>query len=67
MSGQLRVTQNGLVVGLDMGAALQMGAALGLNAFVLAELLPGIEGAMVRKYNEQIAQSRAGETTLGDA
>lgn len=38
-----------------MGAALQLGAALGIDPLVLAELLPGIEAVMVAKLNEEIA------------
>ena len=44
----------GAVVGWDMGAALQLGAALGLSPLVTAELLPPIEAVMVRKTNEEI-------------
>lgn len=35
------------VIGFDMGAALALGAALGVPALAVAELLPGIEAAMV--------------------
>ena len=44
----------GAVLGWDMGAALQLGAALGLSPLIIAELLPPIEAAMVRKTNEEI-------------
>jgi hypothetical protein len=37
-----------------MGAALQLGAALGLAPLVIAELLPPIEAVMVRKINEDM-------------
>lgn len=37
-----------------MGAALQLGAALGLSPLIIAELLPPIEAVMVRKSNEEI-------------
>ncbi|SFK78332.1 hypothetical protein SAMN04488036_102165 [Shimia haliotis] len=47
----------GAVVGWDMGAALQLGAALGLSPLTIAELLPPIEAVMVRKTNEEIEQS----------
>ena len=40
-----------------MGAALQMGEALGLEGLVVIEILPGIEATMVRKVNEQIGGS----------
>jgi len=39
----------GAVIGWDMGAALQLGVALGLSPLVIAELLPPIEAMMVRK------------------
>ena len=42
----------GAVIGWDMAAALQLGAALGLSPLCLAELLPPIEAVMVRKINE---------------
>jgi hypothetical protein len=44
----------GAVLGWDIGAALQLGAALGLSPVMVAELLPPIEAVMVRKINETI-------------
>jgi hypothetical protein len=44
----------GAVLGWDMGAALQLGTALGLSPVIIAELLPSIEAVMVRKTNEEI-------------
>jgi hypothetical protein len=44
----------GFVLGWDMGAALQVGSALGLSPLILAELLPPIEAVMVRKINEHL-------------
>ena len=41
------------MIGWDMGAALQLGAALGVPARAMAELLPPIEAVMVRKINEE--------------
>ena len=35
-----------------MGAAFMLGAALGVPAPAIAELLPAIEAVMVRKINE---------------
>lgn len=52
-AGQLR-TANGVVLGLDFGAVLALGQALGADAYVLAECLPAIEAAIVRKMNEQL-------------
>ena len=40
------------VTGWDMSAALHLGAALGVSANALAELLPPVEAVMVRKINE---------------
>lgn len=53
LGGQLRVIP-GAVLGWDMGAALAMANALGIDALIAAELLPEIEAVMVRKLNEQI-------------
>lgn len=56
LGGQMRVTggiSGGAVIGWDMGAALQMGVALGLSPLVIAELLPPIEAMMVRKLAAQ--------------
>ena len=47
----------GAVLGWDMGATLAMAHALGIDTLVAAELLPEIEAVMVRKLNEQIADS----------
>ena len=44
----------GAVLGWDMGAALQLGAALGVPPLATAELMPPIEAAMVRKTNEKV-------------
>jgi hypothetical protein len=44
----------GAVIGWDIGAALQLGSALGLSPLVIAELLPPMEAVMVRKINEDM-------------
>ena len=57
LGGQVRVSggmSGGAVLGWDMGAALQLGTALGLSPLIIAELLPPIEAVMVRKTNEEI-------------
>jgi hypothetical protein len=36
-----------------MGAALQLGRALGISPLVIAELLPPVEAVMVRKLNQE--------------
>jgi len=58
LSGQTRAIP-GAVLGWDMGAALEMGRALGIQPMVVAELLPVIEAVMVRKTNEQIGTEQA--------
>ncbi len=60
LGGQLRVIP-GAVLGWDMGAALALANALGIDTLVAAELLPEIEAVRVRKLNEQIASDDAGE------
>ena len=47
----------GAVLGWDMGAALAMARALGIDTLIVAELLPEIEAVMVRKLNEQIGEN----------
>ena len=59
LGGQLRLAP-GAVIGWDMGAALMLGAALGVPAPAIAELLPEIEAVMVRKLNERLAADRSG-------
>lgn len=50
LGGQVR-TAGSAVIGFDMGAALALGAALGVPALAVAELLPGVEAAMVSAAN----------------
>ncbi len=57
LGGQMRLTggmSGSAVLGWDLAAALQLGAALGLSPLIIAELLPPIEAVMVRKTNEEI-------------
>jgi hypothetical protein len=42
------------VIGWDMAAALQLGAALVVSPIAIAELLPPIEAVMVRKINDEM-------------
>jgi hypothetical protein len=56
LGGQLRVIP-GAVIGWDMGAALALAAALGIDPLAAAELLPEIEAVMVRRTNEAIGDS----------
>jgi len=53
LGGQLRVS-DGAAFGWDMGAALAMARALGVNPLVAAELLPAIEAVAIRKINEEM-------------
>ncbi|SLN77044.1 hypothetical protein ROA7023_04307 [Roseisalinus antarcticus] len=59
LGGQLRVIP-GAVLGWDMGAAIALAQALGIDTLIAAELLPEIEAVMVRKLNEQMEGSRDG-------
>lgn len=52
LGGQTRVSGTA-ILGWDLGAAIAMAAALGVNTMIAAELLPGIEAAMVMKLNER--------------
>jgi hypothetical protein len=45
--GQLRLAPTGHVVGIDMDAALKIGAARGSDLAVLSELLPAAEAGLV--------------------
>ena len=42
-----------------MGAALQLGVALGISPVAIAELLPPIEAVMVRKTNQEMRSGSA--------
>ena len=56
LGGQMRVAGKA-VLGWDMGAALALARALGLNPMVVAELLPELEAVMVRRINEKIGET----------
>jgi hypothetical protein len=45
--GQLRLAPSGQVIGIDMDAALQLGAARGYRLAVLSELLPAAEAGLI--------------------
>ena len=45
--GQLRLAPSGHIVGIDMHAALKIGAARAYNVAVLSELLPAAEAGLV--------------------
>ena len=59
LGGQLRLVP-GAVIGWNMGAALSLAEALGVNRLIAAETLPEIEAVMVRKLNEQMEGRRNG-------
>jgi hypothetical protein len=46
--GQLRLGPSGQVIGIDMSAALKIGAARGCDLAVLSELLPAAEAGLVK-------------------
>jgi len=52
----MRITAAGSIIGWDMGAALALAVALGINVLAVAEFLPAIEAVMVMKLNEQMEQ-----------
>jgi hypothetical protein len=45
--GQIRLAPSGHVIGIDLGAALRIGAARGFKLAVLSELLPAAEAGVV--------------------
>jgi hypothetical protein len=45
--GQLRLAPSGHVIGMDMEAALRIGAARGSDLAVLSELLPAAEAGLI--------------------
>jgi hypothetical protein len=47
---QLRLAPKGHVIGIDMNAALKIGAAHGSNLEVLSELLPAAEAGLVEAW-----------------
>ncbi len=54
--GQLRLSGNGMVLGLDLATGMTLGTALGHAPAALAELLPAGEAGLVRALNERLAQ-----------
>ena len=48
--GQLRLAPSGHVIGIDMNAALKIGAARGCDLAVLSELLPAAEAGLVEAW-----------------
>jgi hypothetical protein len=60
--GQLRLAPSGHVIGIDMDAALKIGAARGSDLAVLSELLPAAEAGLV---DAVYADGVRGETRCG--
>jgi hypothetical protein len=56
LGGQLRLSPAGSVIGWDMGAALALARALGVDPAPVAEMLPAIEAVMVTRINERLEQ-----------
>jgi hypothetical protein len=59
LSGQLRAMP-GAILGLDMTATLAMAEALSIDPLVCAELLPEVEGMLVRGLNARIRAEHDG-------
>jgi hypothetical protein len=57
MGGQLRVAPSGAILGWELGAALAMATAFGLDPLLAAEILPVIEAAAVRGLNQTLMAS----------
>ena len=59
LGGQIRAVP-GAVLGWDMGAALMLADALGIDRRAAAEFLPVIEAVMVRHLNERMDNEGGG-------
>ena len=51
--GQLRLAPSGHIIGIDMDAALRIGAARGPDLAVLSELLPAAEAGLLKGRSER--------------
>jgi hypothetical protein len=54
--GQLRLAPSGYVIGIDMDAALWIGAARGSDLAVLSQLLPAAEAGLVEALSTDRAR-----------
>ena len=61
--GQLRLTPSGNIIGIDMDAALKIGAARGHDLAILSELLPAAEAGLV----ETLCSGRIRDDALNHA
>jgi hypothetical protein len=58
--GQLRLAPSGHVIGIDMSAALKIGAVRGCDLAILAELLPTAEAGLVEAVcSDRVQNGRA--------
>jgi hypothetical protein len=57
--GQLRLAPSGHVIGIDMNAALRLGAARGCDLAVLSELLPAAEAGLVEALSTEANTGRS--------
>jgi hypothetical protein len=57
--GQLRVAPSGHVIGIDMNAALRLGAARGCDLAALSELLPAAEVGLVEALSAETNTGRS--------
>jgi hypothetical protein len=55
--GQLRLAPSGHIIGIDMDAALKIGAARGSDLAVLSELLPAAEAGLIEALCEDRGRS----------
>ncbi len=58
--GQVRLAPTGNVIGIDMDAALKIGAALGCDLVVLSELLPAAEAGLVEALRSDCVRAGNG-------
>jgi hypothetical protein len=54
--GQLRLAPSGHVIGIDMNAGLDIGAARGSDLAVLSELLPAAEAGLIEALSTDRAR-----------
>jgi hypothetical protein len=56
--GQLRLAPSGHVIGIDMDAALKIGAARGSDLAVLSDLLPAAEAGLIEALCADVDRPR---------
>lgn len=68
LMGQMRLAgtaAGSAAVGVDLTAAFQMGAALGIPARLIAEWMPSLEQVMVSEFNKRVQSGSTGASVLG--